>query len=232
MLKVKDDLVKEWGEGWELKRKHDDTISEFERLQKAYQYLELEKEALELSTTIMEGEKRDFEGKISELEAQKSAACKQTWELRTRVEELEEQNRILENQLKAASERQCDITPFRNHAFLIQRNMHQVQLKRTDKIYKIKQEETRLKEISSLSIDFRQGLLKYAEKDQGQLTWVESNSAFPAHLPSKTPEGLKIEIALLYFYNKYALRLTTAVEENLIICKEFYNKMHIVHNKL
>ena len=47
MLKMKDTLVKERGEGLELKRKHEDTIFEFERLQKAYQDLEVEKYALE-----------------------------------------------------------------------------------------------------------------------------------------------------------------------------------------
>ena len=91
-----------------------------------YQDLELEKEALELSTTIMEGEKKDFEDKISELEAHKSAASRQTGEIKTREEELEEQNIILDNQLKKANERQPDMTPFHVQSCLILRNMHQV----------------------------------------------------------------------------------------------------------
>ena len=61
---MKDTLVKEREEGWELKRKNEETFSEFERLQKAYQYLELEKDALELSIIIMEGEKKYLEDKI------------------------------------------------------------------------------------------------------------------------------------------------------------------------
>ena len=36
MLKMKDTLVKERGEGLTLKRKHEATLSEFERLQKEY----------------------------------------------------------------------------------------------------------------------------------------------------------------------------------------------------
>ena len=55
---MKDTLVKERGECREMKRKHEATLSEFERLQKAYQALELEKEALEILITIMEGEKK------------------------------------------------------------------------------------------------------------------------------------------------------------------------------
>ena len=76
-----------------------------------------------------------------------------------------------------------------------------------------------MKEISTVLIDFRQGLLKVAEKVQGQLTWVEANSAFPEHLPHKTIQELKIEITLLYFCNKYALRLTNAVEKTLEYAK-------------
>ena len=77
---------------------------------------------------------------------------------------MEEQNGMLENQLKTTNERQLDITPFRDQACLIWRNMHQVQLKLADKVYKIKQAEARLKEISAVSINFREGILKVAEK--------------------------------------------------------------------
>ena len=78
----------------------------------------------------MEGEKKDFEKKISELEAQKYATNRETGELRTWVGELE-------TWIKVANERKLDITPFRNHSYLIQRNMYQVQLKLADEIYKI-----------------------------------------------------------------------------------------------
>ena len=69
MIKMKDSLIKERGEGRELKRKHEETLSEFERLQKKYQYLETDKDALVVQMTIMEGEKRDMEDKVAELEA-------------------------------------------------------------------------------------------------------------------------------------------------------------------
>ena len=44
--KMKNTLVKERKEGGELNRKHEETLSEFERLQKSYQDLELGKDAL------------------------------------------------------------------------------------------------------------------------------------------------------------------------------------------
>ena len=137
---------------------------QYERLQKEYQALELEKEALELSIMIMEGEKKEFENKILELEAQKSAASRQAGELRAQVEELEEHNRSLETQLKAANERHLDITPFQEQEFLIWWKIYQVQLKLVEEVYKIKQVESRLQEISAISIDFRTKLLEVAEK--------------------------------------------------------------------
>ena len=41
MIKMKDTLIKERGEGRELQRKHEATLLEFERIQKEYQGLEL-----------------------------------------------------------------------------------------------------------------------------------------------------------------------------------------------
>ena len=133
-----------------MKRKHEATLSQFERLKKAYQALEKEKEALELSNAIIEGEKKDFENKVSELEAQKSVTDRKAKELRSRVGDMEAQNSSLETQLKIANERQVYITPFQEKAFLIRRKIYQVQLKLVEEVYKIKQAETRLKEIFAL----------------------------------------------------------------------------------
>ena len=83
MLKMKDTLVKERGEGRELKRKHEVTLSEKQNLQREYQTLELEKDALEVQVIIMEGEEKDFEDKSLELESQKYVANKQAGELIT-----------------------------------------------------------------------------------------------------------------------------------------------------
>ena len=65
-----------------MKRKHEATLSEFEKLQEAYQVLEVEKEALVLSNTISDGEKRDLENRIYELEVEKAEVDKQAEELR------------------------------------------------------------------------------------------------------------------------------------------------------
>ena len=72
-----------------MKRKHEATLSEFKRIQKAYQVLESEKEALVLSNTINDGENKDIENNISQLEAEKATNDKQAEELNARVVELE-----------------------------------------------------------------------------------------------------------------------------------------------
>ena len=62
--------------------------------------MEEEKDSLELSNTIMDGEKNDLESKIAELEVQRSIANKQTEELKVRVAKIEAHNNSLEVLLK------------------------------------------------------------------------------------------------------------------------------------
>ena len=159
-----------------MKRKHEATLSYLERLQEAYQVLEAEREALVLSNTMIDGEKKDLEGKISGLETQRAAADKQVEELKARVEELEAQNNYLEVLFKETNERKIDITPLQEHALLLSRKIYQFQLKLVEEVYKIKQVETRLQEISVISMDFRMRTLEIAEIIQGQLIWLETNA--------------------------------------------------------
>ena len=53
-----------------MKRKYDDSLTELERLNEAYQILHVEKYALVLSATITEGEKKDLEDKVEDLKTQ------------------------------------------------------------------------------------------------------------------------------------------------------------------
>ena len=68
MSHMKETLRKERGHRQDLKRKHDDILSEFEKLKEAYQVLESDKDALTLSVAITGGEKRYLEIKFLELE--------------------------------------------------------------------------------------------------------------------------------------------------------------------
>ena len=93
-------------------------------------------------------------------------------------------------------------------------------------MYKIKQSKTRLKEIFAVLTDFTMRLLKFVERVQIQLTWVEANSAFPKHLPQNIAKSLNIELALLDFGSKYYLRLTNAIEKTLEIHRVLQENVH------
>ena len=58
MAQMKETLKKEKGVGRDTKRKYDATLSNLKRLQEAYQSLEVERESLVLSNTIISGEKK------------------------------------------------------------------------------------------------------------------------------------------------------------------------------
>ena len=153
--------------------------------------MEIEKDALYVQVIIMEGEKKDFEARISELESRESAANQQVGELKTQVEELVVQKGSLENQLKIANEKKQDITHFRDQACKIRRKIHQAQVNLSGEIYEVKLIVTRLKVIAAESLNFRKGLMEVAKKVKIQLTKVEVNSKFPEDLLQKIADGIK-----------------------------------------
>ena len=65
---MKETLKKERGEGKILKRKHEDSLSQLDKLREACQISESDKDSLVLSINIIEGEKKDIEKHVSELE--------------------------------------------------------------------------------------------------------------------------------------------------------------------
>ena len=67
MAQMKDTLRKEERVGRESKRKYDATLSDLEKLQQDYQILEEEKDALKLSNTILDGEKKYLERNMEEM---------------------------------------------------------------------------------------------------------------------------------------------------------------------
>ena len=71
-----------------------------------------------------------------------------------------------------SKENQFDITPFRSQAFLMKNKIHQVHLKLAEELYRIKQIEVRLKEITDTSSKFSKRVLEVVELIQGQLTWM------------------------------------------------------------
>ena len=51
---------------------------------------------------------------------------------------METQNNLLEEKIKVAKEKLIDLIPFRSQACLMQRKIHQVQLKLAEELYAIK----------------------------------------------------------------------------------------------
>ena len=107
------------------------------------------------------GEK--LESNFSELEEQKVTGNRRT-------EELEAQNNLLEEQLKVSKENVLGITQFCSQACLMQKKIHRVHLKLVEELYRIKQIEVRLKEITDTSPDFGKGVLEVVERIRIQLT--------------------------------------------------------------
>ena len=83
-----------------------------------------------------------------------------------------------------------DIEPLREHAFLLRGNIYQVQVKLAEEVYRIKQVESRLQEISVISIEFKTRTQEIAETIKGQLTWLETNKEILENAPMKSPERL------------------------------------------
>ena len=129
-----------------------------------------------LSNTIISGENKDLEGKISELEAQKVTTDTQAGELRARVIELGAQNSSLETLLKATNERKMNITPLHEHTLLLRRKIYQVQLKLTEEVYKVKQAEIILQDILVVLTNIKTRTQEIMEVLQGQITCLETNT--------------------------------------------------------
>ena len=146
------------------------------------------------SATITDGEKKDMEDK---------------------VEELKTQNRLLVEKLKVANEKQLDIAPFRNQAYSLQKEVNQILLRLAGDMYRIKQVEDRLKEITLSSSDLWKRLSDVVELVKNKLAWIGANPTFPANMPQKNVGSLKLEVAILNFGCKEAVRLNTTIDRTI-----------------
>ena len=72
-------------------------------------------------------------------------------------------NSSLEVLLKEANERKTDITPLKEHTLLLRSKIYQVQVKLAQELYIIKKVESRLKEISVISTEFKMRTQEIAE---------------------------------------------------------------------
>ena len=89
----------------------------------------------------------------------------------------------------------------------------------------------RMKVIAAESLAFTKGMLDIVEKVKIQMAWRETNSNFLDHLPQKTTEDLKLEMALLEFCRKATRRINNEIPKTIEKFHDFYKKIHRVHEK-
>ena len=124
-----------------------------------------------------------------------------------------------------------DITPLKEHALLLRGKIYQVQVKLIEEVFKIKQVEARLQEISVIATEFKDKTHDIVETIQGQLTWLETNKEPLENAPVKNPERLQLEYDLMNFSNRAAEKLIDAVKKTSDKCREFHKKVLVTHNK-
>ena len=152
---MKETLRKEERVGQETKRNYVATHLDLEKILLDYQVLEAEKDSLELSNTILDGETKELERKVEDMEIQRSTTDKKAEKSKVLIVELEAKNSSVDILLKVANERKMDIEPLREHALFLRGKIYQVQVKLEEEVYRIKQVESRLQEISVISIEFK-----------------------------------------------------------------------------
>ena len=104
-------------------------------------------------------------------------------------------------------------------------------MKLVEGVYRIKQVEARLQEISVISTEFKTKTREIAETIQGQLTWLETNKEILEIAPVKSPKRLQLKYDLMNIGNRSTERLIEEIEKTSNKCEEFYKKVLITHNK-
>ena len=117
--------------------------------------MKAEKDKFQLLVGELNEEKRRLEGKVIELEMQKSTAEEKEKLYQTQIAALKDQNNSLATSLKSDMERKVDIRPLRNHALMFRKKIHQMQLQMAEETLKIQQMDSRLEEfIGSITKDY------------------------------------------------------------------------------
>ena len=90
------------------------------------------------------------------MEAQRSAADQRAEQYEAQVVGLEAQKSSLEVLLKTTNEQRIDITPLTKRALFLKNKIYQMQGQITGEVFKVKQVEDRLQEISATSTEFKE----------------------------------------------------------------------------
>ena len=69
---------------------------------------------------------------------------------------------------------------------MLQKGIHKILLRLVREMYRIKQVETRLKELALNLSKFQKRLSEVVELVKNQLAWIGDNPTFPSNIPQKT----------------------------------------------
>ena len=100
---------------------------------------------------------------------------------------LEDQKSYLEVLLKAANEQMTNITPLTKYALFLISKIYQMQVQIMGEVFKVKQVEDRLQEISTIATEFKDKTQELVEVIQGQLMWLEMTKEPLKSAPVKAP---------------------------------------------
>ena len=155
-----------------------------------------------------------MEGKVKELEEQKTTAEGKAKLYETQIAALEDQKNLLADALKLAMEHKVDIEPLKKHDLTLRKNIHQMQLQMMEKRFKVQQIDIRLEEIVNTTSYFLDRTQDILETLQGRMTWVETNKESPADTPIQDLEMIKLDYELIEYASNVAEELKKDSEEN------------------
>ena len=86
-----------------------------------------------------------------------------------------------------------------------------MQVQIVEEVFKAKQVEDRLQEISAIATEFKYKTQDVVEVIQGRLAWLETTKEPPKNTPVKTTEKLQLEYELIGFSNRATKKLIEEV---------------------
>ena len=122
---------------------------------------------MKLANMNLDREKQELESKKAEMEAQKATTEQQVEQYEVQIAGLEARNSSFEVLLKARNDQKTDLEPLTKHALLLRGGIYQMQVQIVEEVFKVKQVEAQLQEISVTATEFKDKTQEVVEVIQG-----------------------------------------------------------------
>ena len=110
------------------------------------------------------------------MEIGKATAEEKEKQYQMQIVALKEQKNSLTASLKGAMEQKADIRLVKEHALMLRKNIHQIQLQIEDERCKVQQIDTRMEDIVSTTSYVLDRTLDILEILKGRMVWVETHN--------------------------------------------------------